>query len=149
MDFGTKTIGDKTWMQNEGITPFYLPTVVPHRDWTRAHRDHFASLVYSISPALPSGVTVAYTNGPTMLVVPEVGAGRVSGTPSVAKAQTEYTLTATDADGDKATISFNITVNPDNSPRFADLVEDKRWIRGAAITGFTLPTASGGNGALT
>ena len=56
------------------------------------------ALTYSISPALPAGLTLASAR-PT-----------IAGTPTVAGATT-HTLTATDADGDRATLGpFTVTV---------------------------------------
>ncbi|MDE0470912.1 MAG: Ig domain-containing protein [Ekhidna sp.] len=55
-------------------------------------------LTYSISPALPAGLTL------------NTGTGVLSGTPSVPKVATTYTVTVTDIDGDEDTFAFTITV---------------------------------------
>ena len=125
--FGAQTVTDKTLAQNTPITAFYLP----------AATGGDGTLTYALSPALPSGVTGA-TSSPY----------RVSGTPSVSMTRTQYTWTATDADGDTASLAFHVTITADNAPYFSRLIDNKRWIRGSAITGFMLPTATGGNGAL-
>ena len=124
--FGDASIADKTWMQRDAITPFTLPTATGGD----------GTLTYSLSPNLPGGVVKS-------------AAHRVSGTPTASSARTRYTWTATDADGDAASLSFHISVTADLSPYFSELVGGKRWIVGSAIDAFTLPAAMGGNGALT
>ena len=82
------TISNKSWTHNKAISSFRLP----------AATDGDGTLSYSLSPALPSGVTRS---------------GRaVSGTPNALKASTRYTWTATDDDDDKATRTFTIEVVP-------------------------------------
>ncbi len=125
--FGAQTVTDKTLAQNTPITAFYLP----------AATGGDGTLTYALSPALPSGV-IGATSSPY----------RVSGTPSVSMTRTQYTWTATDADGDTASLAFHVTITADTAPYFSRLIDNKRWIRGNAITGFMLPTATGGNGAL-
>ena len=56
------------------------------------------ALTYSLTPALPAGVT--FTESTRL----------VSGTPTAVQAKTAYTYTVTDAYGDAATISFEIGV---------------------------------------
>ena len=86
--FGTVTISNKSWTHNKAISSFRLP----------AATGGDGTLMYSISPALPSGVRRSNFT--------------VSGTPNALKTNTAYTWTATDADGDTATRSFNIEVLP-------------------------------------
>ena len=95
------------------------------------------ALTYTLSPALPEGLVF----GPETRIV--------SGTPSVAMAETGYTLTATDMDGDEATLAFPITVLEDLFPEFAETVPAQLYWVGAAIDALALPAATGGNGALT
>ena len=123
--FGSETIADKSWTQRQAITAFTLPTAT----------DGDGTLRYSISPALPAGVTLNLTTR------------QVSGTPSVKLASTEYTWTAEDADGDTASLTFDIAI--DGVPSFSTTIGNKTWTQNKAITGFTLPTASGGDGSLT
>ena len=66
----------------------------------------------------------------------------VSGTPSVAMAETEYTLTATDMDGDEATLAFPITVLEDLFPEFAETVPAQPLLGGG---GDRRPGAAGGD----
>ena len=56
-------------------------------------------LTYSVSPALPAGLTMA---GAT---------GQITGTPTVASAATTYTVTVTDANNATATATFSLTVS--------------------------------------
>ena len=146
------------------ITPNAAPVFVP---------DTFAAQVYvkdeAISPvALPaaSGGTGALSyalTGPgtaTTLTLPAgvsytapTGAntgGTLSGTPTAVAAQASYTLTATDADDDQATLTFTLEVQDDAAPDFgAASVANQSWRRYKALTAFTLPAATGGNGSLT
>jgi CSLREA domain-containing protein len=57
------------------------------------------SLSYSVSPGLPSGLSLNASNG------------AVSGTPSVTSMVTTYTVTVTDANGATASNNFALTVN--------------------------------------
>ncbi len=126
--FGTQSVADQTGLQGSAITTFYLP----------AATGGDGTLTYTLSPALPAGVTRSAT-----------APYGVSGTPSVALARTQYTWTATDADGDTASLAFHVTITADLTPYFSALVANQRWVRGDAITAFTLPAGAGGNGALT
>ena len=76
-------------------------------------------------------------------------------TTATAGAQT-VTITARDADSntmntDRASLTFSVTVNVlDTAPSFGSgSVSNKTYIAGQAITDFTVPAASGGNGAIT
>ena len=84
----SEPISNKSWTYNKAVS-FNLPAA------TGGDGD----LSYSLTPALPSGVTRS---------------GRaVSGTPNALKASTRYTWTATDDDDDKATRTFTIEVVPE------------------------------------
>ena len=56
------------------------------------------TLTYSISPALPSGLSLSTTTG------------AITGTPTAASASTSYTIAVTDSNSQSASYSFNITV---------------------------------------
>ena len=56
----------------------------------------------------------------------------------------------TDANGDTATLTFNITITQDNEPSFGEsTIADQTWTQNAAITTLTLPEATGGDGSTT
>ena len=75
--------------------------------------------------------------------------GTLSGTPTAVAAQATYTLTATDADDDAATLTFTLEVQDDATPDFGTAtIANQSWKRYRAITAFTLPAATGGNGSL-
>jgi hypothetical protein len=57
-----------------------------------------APLTYSVSPGLPSGLSMA-------------AGGLITGTPAAASSATTYTVTVTDANNATATASFSLTVN--------------------------------------
>ena len=56
------------------------------------------TLTYSISPALPTGLSMSTTTG------------EITGTPTAASASTPYTIAVTDSNGQSANYSFNIEV---------------------------------------
>ena len=124
--FGDAAIGDQAWIENAAITAFDLPEA------TGGNGD----LTYTLAPALPGGVSRA--------------GRRVSGTPGAAMARTQYTWTATDADGDQAALTFHVTVAADRAPSFGEAtISDLSWLQGSPITEVTLPEATGGNAPLT
>ena len=123
--FGSTTVPDQSWTRHKAITAFTLPSAT----------DGDGTLTYAISPTWPNGVAKDASH-------------EVSGKPSVALAATHYTWTATDSDGDKTSVTFSVTVADNNVPSFAATVDDRTWTRNAAIDGFTLPTATGGDGAI-
>ena len=84
--FGGATIADIVATQNTAITAVTLP----------AATGGDGTLTYSLSPALPTGFSF---NAATR---------RLSGTPTALLSETEYTYTATDADGDSVSLRFNI-----------------------------------------
>ena len=48
-----------------------------------------------------------------------------------------------------AELTFTITIAEDLSPSFSTTIANQTWTQNAAITAFTLPTATGGDGTLT
>ena len=124
--FGDAAIDDREWIENAAITAFDLPEA------TGGNGD----LTYTLAPALPGGVSRA--------------GRRVSGTPGAAMARTQYTWTATDADGDQAALTFHVTVAADSAPSFGEAaISELSWLQGSPITEVTLPEATGGNAPLT
>ena len=61
-------------------------------------------LSYTLTPALPAGLTYTRPADTTT-------GGIIAGTPTAAQAETTYTLTATDVDGDTAALAFSIVIN--------------------------------------
>ena len=95
-------------------------------------------LTYAVTPALPPGLTFA------------PGSLTFSGTPTEVRERTVHVLTATDEDGDTASLSFAITVLEDRQPSFdAGRFEEFRFRVGSEITPQELPSAVGGDGRLT
>ena len=86
--FGGATIADQSWMVGTPITALALP----------AATGGDGTLRYRLTPAPPSGLTL-------------IAATRmVTGTPDAPQGAVRYTWTATDVDGDEATLSFTIAV---------------------------------------
>ena len=61
-------------------------------------------LSYALTPAPPAGLTYTRPADTTT-------GGSIAGTPTAAQAETTYTLTATDEDGDTAALAFSIAIN--------------------------------------
>ena len=95
------------------------------------------ALIYALDPALPAGLTF---NAVTQVIFR---------TSTEARAATTYALTATDADGDGAILTFTVEVLADLVPEFTATVGPQRYRADRAITPLVLPKATGGNGALT
>ena len=75
--------------------------------------------------------------------------GALAGTPAVPAQAAAWTLTATDADGDTATLTFTVEVAPDLVPSFGDAqVPPQRYVQDLEIDPLALPAATGGNGPL-
>lgn len=89
-----------------------------------------APVVYSVNPALPTGLTLSTSNG------------SVTGTPSVTAAAADYTVTITDAAGATTSKTFNLTVN--GALVATQAVPSRTLTAGSAATAFTPVTASGG-----
>ena len=92
------------------------------------------TITYSLSPALPTGVTFS------------AGNRRISGTPTGRFASESFTYTATDADGTTVELTFTIVVTA-TVLTFAT-IPNQAWVVGTAVS-LTLPTATGGVGTLT
>ena len=74
----------------------------------------------------------------------------LAGTPTELQGTTRYTYTATDVNGDAATVTFTITVEADVVPGFGDRpIANQTYLQQEAIRALTLPAATGGNGDLT
>ena len=94
------------------------------------------TLSYALTPTLPAGLAL------------DAGRRAISGTPRTAARRTTYAWTATDEDGDTATVRFAIEVEPDSMPTFGDTVADQSYRVSTAIVALVLPAASAGDGEL-
>ena len=93
-------------------------------------------LTYAVTPALPPGLTFS------------PGSRTLSGAPAEARERTVHVLTATDEDGDTASLSFAITIIEDDAPAFEFVVSDRTWRAGSAIEPLRLPELVGGSALL-
>ena len=97
-----------------------------------------APLSYTLTPALSAGLTFDGT------------ARTITGTPTTAATLVTYRYTATDMDGDTATLTFRVTVVASTGPTFGGAtVSDQAYFAATTITPVTLPAATGGTGAIT
>ena len=128
-DFGAATIAAQSYTQDTAISPLTLP----------AATGGTAPLTYSLSPALPAGLSF---NPSTR---------ELSGTPTSALAATTYTYTVTDANGATASLSFSLTVSAETTAlSFGNAsIAAQRYTQNTAISPLTLPAASGGTAPLT
>jgi sugar lactone lactonase YvrE len=94
-----------------------------------------APLAYSISPALPAGLSFSFSTG------------AITGTASAASTAATYAVTVTDAIGATATASFSLTVN--SAVTATQSTASTALIFGQAVGVFTPVTGAGGTGALT
>lgn len=92
--FGAATIPDQEYRAGSDIEPLTLP----------AATGGDGALSYTVTPALPGGLAF------------DAATRVLSGAPTTASAERSYTLTATDEDGDAATLSFTITVGESLAP---------------------------------
>ena len=90
-------------------------------------------LTYELSPALPGGLEF------------DAASLTISGTPVVPETPVDYTLTATDADGDADDLIFSLMVEEDVDPEFTGEVQNRTWIQNSEISVLDLPGADGGN----
>ncbi len=138
--FIPNTFAAQVYVKDEAISPVALPAATGGN----------GALSYALTGpgaattlTLPAGVAYTAPTGANT-------GGTISGTPTAVAAQASYTLTATDADDDQATLTFTLEVQDDAAPTFgAASVANQSWRRYKALTAFTLPAATGGNGPLT
>ena len=143
--FGSGSVTAKTFTAGAAITDFTVP----------AASGGNGAITYAASN-LPDGIVFDAT-GADSPGCPGAEAREICGTPTTATAGAQtVTITARDADSntmntDRASLTFSVTVNVlDTAPSFGSgSVANKTYIAGQAITDFTVPAASGGNGAIT
>ena len=88
LSFGGTTIADQTWVQFEALAPLTFP----------AASGGEGELNYGLAPSLPAGLSF------------DLATRVLWGSPATPQSATVYTYTATDANGDAATVSFSVTV---------------------------------------
>ena len=122
-------IVNQSWTANTAISTLQLPEATGGN----------APLTYTLTPALPNGLTFNAT------------ARTLAGTPTATLGKTQFTYTVSDANGDTATLTFDIEVAADLTPAFAPgaAIANQSWTAGTAISTLQLPAASGGNAPLT
>lgn len=91
--FGVAVVEARTYMVGTAIAPLELPAA-RGGDW---------ALSYAVTPALSPGLTHT-------LPADATSCRTIAGTPTEETPATTYTLTATDVDGDTATLPFSIEV---------------------------------------
>ena len=126
--FAGASIADQSFKQNRAIEAFTLPEA----------SDGDGDVTYTLSPDLPAGLAF------------DAAARMISGTPDVAQAETQYTYTATDQDGDTAELMFSVTVEADLMPTFTGAsIASQTYKQNMAIDAVTLPEAASGDGTVT
>ncbi len=127
--FGDASVDAQSYMRKQAIESLTLPQA----------SGGDGTLTYALAPDLPDGLTF------------DAETRMLSGTPLEAIAETTYTLTATDGDGDAATLMFTLSVMADPMPTFGDTTTTvaARGYQHQEIDPVTLPQASGGDGTLT
>ena len=123
----TDTVGSQRFVENQVITPVRLPKATGGD----------GVLTYALTPDPSAGLTFDETTR------------TLSGMPTEAMDETECIYTATDEDGDVATLVFTVEVQADLVPAFTDTVGSQRFVENQAITPVRLPQATGGDGVLT
>ena len=128
--FGGETVSDQTYIVSQMITPLTLPVATGGN----------GAITYSLTGALPTGLTFNATSPPT-----------ITGTPTTVAGATMHTYTATDTASATATLMFSITIDAaDTVPAFVTMtVPAQTYTANMPITPLTLPAATGGNGAST
>jgi hypothetical protein len=121
----TVVVAEKTLTQNQPATPFQ-PV---------AATGGTGALHYSVTPALPSGLSISSTSGV------------VSGTPAAANASTTYTITATDTNGAAKSATFSLSIS--GAVVASQTIASKALTLNQVAPSFTPVVATGGTGALT
>ena len=128
--FGTATIVDQEYTKGSAIAALTLP----------AATGGDTPVTYGLSPALPAGLAF------------DAATRTLSGTPTTAAEAATFTYTATDADGETASLTFAIAVGsaPTAMPTFgSETVSAQEYVAGEAIGALTLPAATGGDAPVT
>ena len=140
--FGSGSVTNKTYVANSAIDEFQVP----------AASGGNGAITYAAS-GLPDGLRFDATGTDTG-GCPGSQAREICGTPTTAASAVTVTITAQDGDTDRtatdrATLTFDVTVNANTAPSFSGSVTNKTYVANSAIDEFQVPAASGGNGAIT
>ena len=126
--FGDASVAAQAYMRKQEIESLTLPQA------TGGDKP----LTYALTPDLPEGLSF------------DKKTRVLSGTPLEAIADTTYTLTATDRNGDEATLMFILSVMTDPIPTFGETtVAAQGYVQYQKIDPLTLPQATGGDDPLT
>ncbi len=120
----SESVEAQTWTED---SPLVEPLQLP------AAEGGNGALFYSLSPELPEEMSF---DARTRLI---------SGRPTDPLDETEYTLTATDGDGDPVDLVFSVTVLEDLMPSFPAVVGNQLWTQDSEIEPIQVPEAEGGN----
>ena len=120
----TQSIASEALTQNYAASPFTPVT----------GSGGLAPLSYGISPSLPAGLSISSSSG------------TISGTPTVTSSATTYTVTVTDANSNKATNTFSLTLN--SAVTATTVIASKGITVNNPPSPFTPVTGSGGTGSL-
>ena len=120
------TVPDQRYVQHTAIEPLALP----------AASGGDGALSYALTPALRAGLNF------------DAASRNLYGTPTEVREAATWTLSATDADGDRAELAFSVSVIPDPTPSFQEQVDDQHYTENRPIAALTLPAAVGGTGEL-
>ena len=140
--FGSGSVTNKTYVANSAIDEFQVP----------AASGGNGAITYAVS-GLPDGLRFDATGTDTG-GCPGSQAREICGTPTTAASAVTVTITAQDGDADmtatdRATLTFDVTVNANTAPSFSGSVTNQTYVANSAIDEFQVPAASGGNGAIT
>ena len=127
--FGAESVEEMHFLQNQAIETIELPSASSGNGF----------LQYALTPTLPQGLSF------------DPATRSLSGTPAEIISRTEYTITATDQDGDTDQLTFAITVEADIAPTFSGVdigIDELTLTQHRSFDAVTLPAASGGNGIL-
>ena len=126
--FGDASVDAQSYLRKQEIESLTLPRAIGGD----------GSLTYALTPDLPDDLVF------------DAETRMLSGIPLEVIAETTYTLTATDGDGDEATLTFTLEVMADPMPTFGDTtVAAQSYLQHREIDALTLPQATGGDGTLT
>ena len=139
--FGDAAVAPQRYREGTEIDPLTLPAATGGN----------GPLAYALtgpSGTLPEGLV--YTPPADATSGAATSGGTLTGTPAVPARESAWTLTATDTDGDRATLTFTVEVVPDLMPSFGDAqVPPQRYVQDVEITPLALPAAAGGDLPLT